>query len=61
MLAEQVETSPHLTELSKAHPLLTEAGDGSGASWECTVMMSDGTTRVRPVSPVTLHELMGSH
>ena len=58
MLMEQVETSPCLTELSKA-PISTEYE--SGARWERTVTMSDGTTRVRPMSPGTLHKLMGPY
>ena len=58
-LTEQVKTSPHLTELSKAPPILTEYE--SGARWECTVTMSDGTMQVQPVSSSTLHELMGPH
>ena len=41
--------SQTLTELSKAPPILTEYE--SGAHWERTVTMSDGTTQVQPVFP----------
>ena len=45
-----------LMEQFRSPPRLTEALDGSGAYWDWVVMMSDGTTRVRPVSPVALDE-----
>ena len=48
-LMEQVNTSPRLMELSKAPPISTEYE--SGACWERTVTMSDGTTQVRLVFP----------
>ena len=38
--------SQMLTEQVKSPPFSTEAEDGSGVVWECTVTMSDGTTWV---------------
>ena len=35
-----------------------EAHDGSGYYWDWIVTMSDGTTRIQPVSPVTFGELV---
>ena len=50
--------SQTLTEQMKSPPHLTEALDGSCAYWDQVVTMSDGTTRVRPVSPVIFDEII---
>ena len=40
---------------------MSEHRDGSGFYWDRLVTMSDGTTRVRPVSPETFGELVAEH
>ena len=39
-------------------PRMSEHCDSSGFYWDRIVTMSDGTTRVRPVSPVTFNKLV---
>ena len=46
-----------LTEQMKSPPRLTEALDSSSDFWDRVVTMSDSTTWVRPVSPVTFDKL----
>ena len=50
--------SQTLTEQMKSPPCEREARDGSGHYWDQLVTMSDGTTWVQPVSPVTFGELV---
>ena len=47
-----------LTEQIKSPPCLSE--DDSGFYWDQIVMMSDGTTQVQPVSPVTFGKLIAT-
>ena len=55
-LTESVDTSSCLTEISRSRSVLVNYD--LGARWECEVMMSDGTTQLCPVSPLTLNKLM---
>ena len=50
--------SQTLTEQVKSPPHEREACDNSGYYWDWLVTMSDGTTQVQPVSPVTFGNLV---
>ena len=50
--------SQTLTEQIKSPPREREVRDSSGFYWDQIVTMSDTTTRVRPVSPVTFGNLV---
>ena len=55
-LTEPVGTSSCLTEISQSRPVLVDYD--LGARWEYEDTMSDGTTQLCPVSPLTLDKLM---
>ena len=56
MLTEPVDTDSHVTEVSQSQPIFADTGFGS--RWEYELTMSDGTTQLRPVSPLTVSKLM---